>query len=113
MTDQDPPVVIDPTIPSSARMYDYLLGGKDNFPADRAAAKQLIELGRQTGFDVRGMTRANRAFLVRVVRTLAELGVRQFLTSARVCPPSTTSTRSPSPSPRTRGWPTSTTTRSC
>ncbi|MBO3750151.1 SAM-dependent methyltransferase [Streptosporangiaceae bacterium NEAU-GS5] len=79
MSDPDPPIVIDPTIPSTARMYDYMLGGKDNFPADREAAEQIIELGRQAGFDLRDITRANRAFLVRVVRTLAESGVRQFL----------------------------------
>jgi hypothetical protein len=55
--------------------------GKDNFPADREAAEKLIELGRVTGYDVRDVCRANRAYLVRVVRTLTEAGVRQFLGS--------------------------------
>ena len=35
---------IDPTVPSPARIYDYLLGGKDNFPADREAAENLLRL---------------------------------------------------------------------
>jgi O-methyltransferase involved in polyketide biosynthesis len=75
----EPVVVVDPTVPSEARIYDYLLGGKDNFPADRAAAEQVVELGRLSGFDVKEMTRANRAYLVRVVSELAQAGVRQFV----------------------------------
>jgi S-adenosyl methyltransferase len=60
----------------SARVYNYWLGGKDNFAADREAAEQAIAANPGIVGDVR----ANRAFLVRVVRYLAaECGVRQFL----------------------------------
>lgn len=61
--------------PSSARMYDYFLGGSHNFEVDRAAAHRVI-----AGFP--GITagmRANRAFLRRAVRFLVEQGVDQFL----------------------------------
>jgi hypothetical protein len=63
-------------VPTSARMYDYCLGGKDNFPVDRAA---VLHVCRQypSSLDV---TRENRRFLYRVVRYLArDLGLRQFL----------------------------------
>ena len=60
----------------SARIYNYWLGGKDNFAADREAAEQAIAANPGIVRDVR----ANRAFLVRAVRYLAsECGVRQFL----------------------------------
>jgi len=60
----------------SARIYNYWLGGKDNFAADREAAEQAIAANPGIITDVR----ANRAFLTRVVRYLAaERGVRQFL----------------------------------
>ncbi len=59
-----------------ARVYDYWLGGKDNFAADRAAAEQAIAAYPDIVFSVR----ANRAFLARAVRYLAgEAGIRQFL----------------------------------
>jgi trans-aconitate methyltransferase len=59
-----------------ARIYNYWLGGKDNFAADREAAEQAIAANPGIVTDVR----ANRAFLVRAVRHLAgECGVRQFL----------------------------------
>ncbi|WP_219468227.1 SAM-dependent methyltransferase [Nonomuraea rhizosphaerae] len=70
---------IDLTTPSVARIYDYLLGGKDHFPVDRAAAEQLVRLNEELGADVREVARANRAFLVRAVETAARAGVRQFL----------------------------------
>ncbi|MEV4837232.1 SAM-dependent methyltransferase [Nonomuraea sp. NPDC049486] len=73
------PGQIDPNVPSVARMYDYYLGGKDNFPADREAAEQVIELARQTGSDIREVALANRGFLIRSVRHLAQSGIRQFL----------------------------------
>lgn len=60
----------------SARMYDYYLGGKDNFLADRHAAEQV----RQAMPEVVFGAVQNRAFLVRAIRYLAaEAGVRQFL----------------------------------
>src|SRR5580704_6803310 len=59
-----------------ARVYNYWLGDKDNFAADREAAEQAIAANPGIVADVR----ANRAFLVRVVRYLAsERGIRQFL----------------------------------
>lgn len=60
----------------SARVYNYWLGGKDNYAADREAAEQAIAANPGIVTDVR----ANRAFLARVVRYLAaECGTRQFL----------------------------------
>ncbi len=60
----------------SARVYNYWLGGKHNFAADREAAEQAIAANPGIVADVR----ANRAFLVRAVRYLtAEGGIRQFL----------------------------------
>ena len=67
---------INPNIPHSARVYDYLLGGKDNFEADRRVAEAGIAAFPQTAHSAR----ASRAFLARVVRFLAaEAGIRQFL----------------------------------
>jgi hypothetical protein len=67
-----------PDIPNVARMYDYFLGGKDNYPADREAAQRAFAL---MGEDlVRGTAEQNRLFLGRAVRYLtAEQGIRQFL----------------------------------
>jgi hypothetical protein len=70
------PTGIDTSTPSPARMYDYCLGGKDNFPVDRAAVLGFVTQFNE-GLDV---TRENRLFLYRVVRYLAqEAGIRQFL----------------------------------
>jgi S-adenosyl methyltransferase len=67
---------IDITRPNVARIYDYLLGGKDNFAVDREAAKQLIAASP----DMAGIVRDNRSFIGRVVRYLtAEAGIRQFI----------------------------------
>ncbi|MBF8187960.1 SAM-dependent methyltransferase [Nonomuraea sp. K274] len=65
----------DPNTPSVARLYDYYLGGKDNFPADRAAAEKILKVAPE----LRAAARANRAFLGRAVRFLADAGIRQFL----------------------------------
>jgi S-adenosyl methyltransferase len=75
MDDADPAARIDVERPSQARIYDYLLGGSLNFAADRAAARQLISMVP----DVPLVAQANRAFLRRAVRFLADAGVRQFL----------------------------------
>ncbi|MGH3343560.1 MAG: SAM-dependent methyltransferase [Carbonactinosporaceae bacterium] len=70
------PSKIDTSRPHSARMYDYLLGGKDNFAADRETA----ELALKSVPAGRTAARENRAFLGRAVRYLVrEAGVRQFL----------------------------------
>jgi hypothetical protein len=69
-------VSFDTSVAHIARVYDYWLGGKDNFAADRAAAEQAIAAYPDIVFSVR----ANRAFLARAVRYLAgEAGIRQFL----------------------------------
>jgi hypothetical protein len=66
----------DTSVAHIARVYDYWLGGKDNFAADRAAAEQAIAAYPDIVLSVR----ANRTFLARVVRYLAgEAGIRQFL----------------------------------
>ncbi|WP_019634279.1 SAM-dependent methyltransferase [Actinomadura atramentaria] len=65
----------DVTVPNVARIYDYLLGGKDNFEADRRAAERLLAAAPETIVTVR----ENREFLRRAVRELARAGVRQFV----------------------------------
>ena len=73
----DPPSTgLDTGVPHIARVYDYWLGGKDNFAADREVAELIIAAGNVVTENVR----ANRAFLGRAVRFLAaEAGIRQFL----------------------------------
>jgi hypothetical protein len=66
---------VDVTRPSIARIYDYLLYGKDNFAVDRAAAEKLME----SRLDPRRLSLANRAFLVRAVGFLARQGIAQYL----------------------------------
>ena len=66
----------DTSVAHQARMYDYVLGGKDNYAADRAA----VEAWLQADPGVAVSCRANRAFLGRAVRYLAaDAGIRQFL----------------------------------
>jgi S-adenosyl methyltransferase len=67
-----PGAQVDPAVPSVARMYDYFLGGKDNFASDRRAAEEVARALP----GVAGVARANRMFLRRHV---AGLGVEQFL----------------------------------
>jgi hypothetical protein len=67
---------IDASRPHTARMYDYYLGGRDNFATDRETAQRVL----RNLPEVRIAARENRAFLSRAVRYLAaEAGVRQFL----------------------------------
>ncbi|MEW1844242.1 SAM-dependent methyltransferase [Nonomuraea angiospora] len=67
---------IDTSRPSVSRVYDFMLGGKDNYEADRELALRALEIAP----DARESARANREFLGRVVRFLAaEAGLRQFL----------------------------------
>ena len=67
---------IDTTVPHIARIYDYWLGGKDNFAVDREAGRRAAEANPALFEGVRG----NRAFLARSVRYLAgEAGITQFL----------------------------------
>ena len=70
------PLPFDTSKAHQARVYDHLLGGKDNYAADRAAAEEMLKAYPDTAFTAR----ANRAFLGRAVRYLAgEAGIRQFL----------------------------------
>ena len=63
-------------VPNPARIYDYFLGGKDNFPADREVAEQVVAIAPVA----RDIVEDNRAFLRRAVRLLAgEAGIRQFI----------------------------------
>jgi trans-aconitate methyltransferase len=74
--EQDLAPEIDTSVAHPARVYDYWLGGKDNFAADREAAERVLAATPGLRFRVR----ANRAFLARAVRYLAaEAGIRQFL----------------------------------
>ena len=67
---------IDTSVPHSARIWNYWLGGKDNYEVDRAAGDQFSAIYP----GIVDIARADRAFLGRVVRYLAgEAGVRQFL----------------------------------
>jgi len=66
----------DTTVANQARLYDYFLGGKDNYAVDRAAGEAFLKVNPDTVFTVR----ENRAFLGRAVRFLAaDAGIRQFL----------------------------------
>ena len=70
------PVGLDTTVAHPARIYDYWLGGKDNFAVDREAGEQAIAANPH----IRPAVRINRAFLARAVHYLAdEAGIRQFL----------------------------------
>src|SRR6202012_1022951 len=91
----------DATRAHPARMYDYLLGGKDNFAADRDAIGHLL----QAVPTARTGARENRAFLGRAVRYLvAEAGIRQFLDIGSGPPPASNGDEGgPSVAPRPRG----------
>jgi O-methyltransferase involved in polyketide biosynthesis len=70
------PYGLDVGTPNVARIYDYMLGGKDNFAADRAAAEQILVAFPES----REGVRINREFLGNAVRYLAtEAGIRQFV----------------------------------
>jgi O-methyltransferase involved in polyketide biosynthesis len=67
---------LDTSMPNAARIYDYLLGGKDNFQADRDAAWEILRQVPNSAVACRD----NRAFLGRAVHYLAaEKGIRQFI----------------------------------
>jgi hypothetical protein len=69
------PIGVDARRANMARVYDYWLGGTDNFQADRDLGRQILAVEPS----VRAIARANRAFLGRAVRFLRDAGVRQFL----------------------------------
>jgi hypothetical protein len=67
---------IDITVPHSARVWNYWLGGKDNYPVDRAVGDRVMEMFP----DIARIARLQRAFLVRAITYLADAeGIRQFL----------------------------------
>jgi O-methyltransferase involved in polyketide biosynthesis len=70
-------VLDDPDVrtPHPARMYDYFLGGKNNFAVDREAAERAMELVPYS----REVAWANRQFMTRAVRTMADAGIDQFI----------------------------------
>ncbi|MFC3966443.1 SAM-dependent methyltransferase [Nocardia jiangsuensis] len=75
MSDNSPSVEIDQSKPSIARVYDYVLGGKDNYPVDQAIGDHFIH-------NLPGsvaIAKTNRDVLVRAVRELAADGIRQFI----------------------------------
>jgi hypothetical protein len=71
----DVPPGVDPARPTSARLYDYFLGGTNNFPADREVAEQL----RASSPDVADALLANRGFHGRAAVWMARQGIRQFI----------------------------------
>ncbi|WP_017589253.1 SAM-dependent methyltransferase [Nocardiopsis ganjiahuensis] len=75
-TDRAHSVTVDTSVPHSARIWNYWLGGKDNYPVDREVGEQILRVAPVVG----EIARVSRAFLVRAVSHLAgEAGVRQFL----------------------------------
>src|SRR4051794_10125408 len=69
------PVQFNPAVPNVARMYDYYLGGKNNFAADRKAAEQALSFAPE----LRVGAQEVRKFLRRAVRFLTDAGIRQFV----------------------------------
>src|SRR5258708_7449577 len=69
------PTEIDTTVAHTARVYDYFLGGKDNFQADRDAAAKIL----RSNPGMRETCREQRDFLRRAVRYLTKAGIRQFI----------------------------------
>src|SRR6266446_4906097 len=65
----------DPATPNMARVYDYWLGGKDNYPADRAEAERLLGIYPP----LRDLVRENRAFVTHAVSWAARQGTGQFI----------------------------------
>jgi hypothetical protein len=75
-TNGEQPLGLNTGVPQTARIWNYWLGGKDNFPVDRQVGDQILEAFPA----IVENARASRAFLARVVRYLAgEAGMRQFL----------------------------------
>jgi len=70
-----PARTIDTSVPNAARMYDYWLGGKDNFAADRQAVERAARAVPQLPW----LVRQNRSFLGRAVRFCVNAGITQFL----------------------------------
>ena len=117
MTDSSPspgqatePFEVDTGVPHSARIWNYWLGGKDNFPVDREAGD---EFARSSPRSSTSPAPPGSSWAAPSGTWPARPGSASSWTSAPACPPPTTPTRSPSGWPRTRGSSTSTTTRWC
>ena len=92
------PAEINPEVPSIARVYDYFLGGKDNFPADRAAAaavEKVFPQGKQLGWE-------SRMLLRRATRNWSVPVSASSSTSAPACPPPEMCTKSRTIDPEVR-----------
>ena len=75
-SDPRPKWALDTGVPHTARVWNYFLGGRDNFASDREAGERIAKINPP----VLELARASRAFLVRAVRHLtADVGIRQFL----------------------------------
>jgi hypothetical protein len=73
---------IDTTVPHSARMWNFWLGGKDNYPVDRMAGEQVMQMVPE----MPRIARLQRAFLARAIPYLAgEQGIRQFSDLPGMC----------------------------
>jgi hypothetical protein len=72
---QEIPEGVDPTTPSPARLYDYYLGGENNFQVDREAAEQM----RRVMPELSDAAWANRGFHQRAAKWMARRGIRQFI----------------------------------
>jgi S-adenosyl methyltransferase len=66
---------VDPSVPAPARIYDYLLGGENNFESDRAAVQQIM----QAVPEIKDAAWSNRGFHQRATKWIAEQGIRQFI----------------------------------
>jgi hypothetical protein len=75
--------------PNIARVYDYWLGGKDNFEADRVLAREMLAIYPPMA----GLARDNRMFLTRAVASVARQGVRRFLDAGSGLPTARLSAR--------------------
>ncbi len=76
MSDERPaPRGVDPTKPNAARIYNYLLGGKDNYEADRVVAQRMLSIAP----DNRTVAWFSREFLTGAAKLAAESGIRQFV----------------------------------
>ena len=69
------PPAVDPTVPTAARIYDWMLRGKNNFPPDQAAGQKILAASPELG----DTAFANRGFHQRAAKYIAERGIKQFI----------------------------------
>jgi hypothetical protein len=69
------PPGVDPTVPTAARIYDWMLRGKNNFPPDQAAGQKILAASPELG----DSAFANRGFHQRAAKYIAERGIKQFI----------------------------------